>query len=87
MLSNYPKPRYPKLKRPKSVDELMPKARELVNQSWQVTHMSIKQAYGIKPGDKILWVVLSEYDPMVIEAMRRAMMEKGARIDVFTLDS
>ena len=83
----YPGPRYPSLRRPKSVEELMPRARELVSQVGQVDNMSIRQDYSIKAGDKILWVVLSEYEPMVIEAMCRAIREKGARVDVFTLDS
>jgi hypothetical protein len=85
---DYPVPRYPKpLRRPKSADELMPKAREIVGQSWDVTQLSLKPAYGIKAGDKVLFVVLSEYDSIVIEAMCRAIREKGARVDLFTIDS
>ena len=86
----YPSPRYPRLKRPKSVEELMPKARELVNQPPDMQRYlghPLKPSYNIKAGDKILFVVLSEYDPMVVEAMCRAMREIGACVDLLTLDS
>ncbi|MFH0914368.1 MAG: hypothetical protein V1849_03660 [Chloroflexota bacterium] len=92
-MPNYPAPRYPRFARPKSVEELMPKARELLNapptdRSKIASGSSFfKPGYDIKPGDKILFVVLSEYDPMVVEAMRRAMKEKGATVDLLTLDS
>ena len=86
-LSDYPEPRYPRYNRPKSVEEIMPKARELVNQPPGQHFHSSKPSYNIKPGDKILFVVLSEYSPMVIEAMCRAMREKEAQVDLLTLDS
>ena len=86
---DYPAPRYPKLKRPKSIDELMPKARMLVDQPPDPGHgpISLRPSYGIKSGDKILFVILSEHDPMVIEAMYKAMKEKGALVDLLTKDS
>ncbi len=86
-MEGYPAPRYPRLKRPKSVEELMPRARHLLDVPWDVNAMSLKQSYGIKAGDKVLFVALSEYDPMVIEAMCRAIRERGARVDLLTLDS
>jgi hypothetical protein len=45
---DYPSPRYPRLKRPKSVEELMPKARELVSQPPGHSFWSLKPSYGIK---------------------------------------
>ncbi|MFH1489444.1 MAG: hypothetical protein ABII06_11120 [Pseudomonadota bacterium] len=90
-MSEYPAPRYPKLKRPKSVEEIMPKARELLNQPTDrepmLNFMSLKPDYGIKAGDRVLFVALSEYDSMGIEAVCRAIREKGARVDIITLDS
>lgn len=86
MSNSYPTPRYPKLKRPKSIEDLMPMARDLVNQPPGHIH-TVKPYYRIKSGDKILFVVNSEYHPMVIEAMYRAMREKGARVDLFVRDS
>ncbi len=87
MLAGYPAPRYPKYKRPKTVEELMPKARELVNQPPGHHPHSLKPSYNIKSGDRILFVVLSEYSPMIVEAMCRAMREKGARVDLLAKDS
>lgn len=84
---DYPAPRYPKLKKPKSSDDLMPTARELVSQPPGNDPVSMKPTYNIKSGDKVLFVVLSEYDTMVVEAMCKAIREKGAHLDLLTLDS
>ena len=85
-MSDYPTPRYLSLKRPKSVEDLMPKARELVNQPPGQLFFALKPSYDIKAGDKILFVVLREYDSMVVEAVCRAMRELGARVDLLILD-
>ena len=65
----------------------MPKARGLVNQGPGQNYHTLKPSYNIKSGDKILFVVLSEYDPMIVEAMCRALREKGARVHLLTIDS
>ena len=70
----YPEPRWPSyFKAPKTVDELMPAARLLVrNQSGlQGKGMGI-----LKDGDKVLIVAADEADPMVIEAIRKALEER-----------
>src|SRR5438874_10260980 len=70
----YPAPRWPSyFKAPKTVDELMPAARLLVrNQSGlQGKGMGI-----LKAGDKVLIVAADEGDPMVIEAIRKALVER-----------
>jgi len=70
----YPAPRWPSyFKTPKSVDDLMPAARLLVrNQSGlQGKGMGILQ-----PGEKVLIVAADEADPMVIEAVKRALEER-----------
>jgi hypothetical protein len=70
----YPDPRWPSyFKKPKSVDELMPAARLLVrNQSGlQGKGMGI-----LVPGDKVLVVAGDEADPMVIDAVKRALEER-----------
>ncbi|MEI9475290.1 MAG: hypothetical protein WCO26_01755 [Deltaproteobacteria bacterium] len=86
-MAEYPKPRYPRLKRPKSVEELLPKARALLSEERQVSYNALRASYEIKSGNKVLFVVLSEYHPMVVEAMCLAIRERGARVDVFSLDS
>lgn len=85
-MSTYPAPRYPRLKRPKSIDELMPRMRELLNQRTGITR-GMRPDYNIVKGDKILLVALSEHHPLVINAFRAALIEKGARVDLLTLDS
>jgi hypothetical protein len=70
----YPDPRWPSyFKPPKSVDDLMPAARTLVrNQSGlQGKGMGILQ-----PGESVLIVVANDGDPMVIDAIKRALEER-----------
>src|SRR5713226_3102842 len=70
----YPEPRWPSyFKPPKSADDLMPAARTLVrNQSGlQGKGMGILQ-----PGESVLIVVANDGDPMVIDAITRALEER-----------
>jgi hypothetical protein len=70
----YPEPRWPSyFKPPKSADDLMGAARTLVrNQSGlQGKGMGILQ-----PGESVLIVVANDGDPMVLEAIKRALEER-----------
>jgi len=70
----YPEPRWPSyFKPPKSADDLMPAARALVrNQSGlQGKGMGI-----LAPGESVLIVTNNDADPMVIDAIRRALVER-----------
>src|SRR5215471_3015939 len=70
----YPEPRWPSyFKPPKSVDDLMPAARLLVrNQSGlQGKGMGILQ-----PGESVMIVAANDADPMVLEAITRALGER-----------
>lgn len=70
----FPEPRWPSyFKTPKSVDELMPAARGLVrNQSGlQGKGMGI-----LASGEKVLIVAANDADPMVLEAIKRALGER-----------
>src|SRR5436309_14877067 len=70
----YPAPRWPSyFKPPKSADDLMPAARALVrNQSGlQGKGMGI-----LTPGESVLIVTNNDADPMVIDAVRRALVER-----------
>src|SRR5439155_11551960 len=70
----YPAPRWPSyFKPPKSIDDLMGAARSFVrNQSGlQGKGMGILQ-----PGDSVLIVAANDADPMVLEAIRRALVER-----------
>src|SRR3989441_12220140 len=70
----YPEPRWPSyFKPPKSVDDLMDAARSFVrNQSGlQGKGMGILQA-----GESVLIVAGNEADPMVLDAIKRALVER-----------
>src|ERR1700752_5315246 len=70
----YPEPRWPSyFKPPKSVDDLMDAARQFVrNQSGlQGKGMGILQA-----GESVLVVANNDADPMVLEAIKRALVER-----------
>src|SRR5262245_22783546 len=70
----YPAPRWPSyFKTPKTVEELMPAARRLVrNQSGlQGKGMGILQ-----PGESVLIVAADEADPMVLDAIKKALEER-----------
>src|SRR5713226_8990166 len=70
----YPEPRWPSyFKPPKSADDLMPAARALVrNQSGlQGKGMGILQ-----PGESVLIVATNSADPMVLDAIKRALVER-----------
>ncbi|HXH06534.1 MAG TPA: hypothetical protein VNI83_08080, partial [Vicinamibacterales bacterium] len=70
----YPAPRWPSyFKPPKSVDDLMPAARALVRNTsgFQGKGMGILQ-----PGDAVLIVPTANADPMVLEAITRALRER-----------
>jgi len=70
----YPEPRWPSyFKPPKSIEDLMPAARSLVrNQSGlQGKGMGI-----LAPGESVLIVANSDADPMVMEAIKRALVER-----------
>src|SRR5262245_12898408 len=71
----YPEPRWPSyFKPPKSVDDLMDAARQFVrNQSGlQGKGMGILQ-----PGEQVLIVANNDADPMVLEAIKRALVERS----------
>src|SRR5262249_33437016 len=72
--TEYPAPRWPAyFKAPKSIDDLMPAARALVrNQSGlQGKGMGILQ-----PGESVLIVTGDDSDPMVLDAIQRALTER-----------
>src|SRR4029077_13566694 len=72
--ATYPEPRWPSyFKPPKSVDDLMGAARSFVrNQSGlQGKGMGILQ-----PGESVLVVASNEADPMVLDAIKRALVER-----------
>ncbi|MBI4465632.1 MAG: hypothetical protein HY647_13085, partial [Acidobacteria bacterium] len=77
---DYPAPRYPKIPKNPTIEDLMPVARAVVKRD----HVGFNDypGYAIKPGERALIMVAREYDPLVLEALQRAIREAGAKVDV-----
>ncbi len=76
----YPEPRYPAyLKPPKSIDDVMPAAREIVrNKSGiQGAGMGVLQR-----GDGVLLVPTVEAEPMILDALKKALEERGVKVHI-----
>jgi len=78
----YPAPRYPKLPKNPTVDDLMPTARKIVRLPMVPKNKLLVPSFGVKPGERILLAVAKDHSPLVIEALRRAIQEVGAKVDV-----
>ena len=87
-MKGYPLPRYPKFRRI-SRTKLREKIRAIVEQPpvEGLEHQPHVPRYGVKKGDKVLLVSLTEYDPVVVEEYARALRRCGATVDLVTLDS
>ena len=76
----YPAPRYPQIKASYTVDDLMPIAREVVRRP--VMSAFLKAGYAIQPGQRALIVVPGDFEPLVLDAIVRAIHEAGGEADV-----
>ncbi|HET9531246.1 MAG TPA: hypothetical protein VFQ92_12890, partial [Blastocatellia bacterium] len=63
----YPAPRYPAVPNITTVDQLLPYVRRIVERPMPYTGDQ-RPGYGIKGGEKVLFVTDSDVDPLVIEA-------------------
>ena len=81
---DYPAPRYLKIPKITTVEELLPYARKIVNTP---IHPGITQrpVYGVKEGEKVLINVSPRVDYLVVEAFKRAFEEKNCQVDVISL--
>src|ERR1051326_6015921 len=78
--SKYPQPRFPSyLKTPKSIDEIMPFARAVARQTTGLQGAGLGSR---KPGESVALVVEPSSEDMVVEAIRRAMDERGVKLHV-----
>ncbi len=69
------------------VVDLMPIARQVVAEPEIRRTAAGFIGYGsTKPGDRVLLAVDTHYDWRVVEAVARALRERGARVDVVTVD-
>jgi len=79
-VGKYPEPRFPAyLKPPKTVDDVMPSAREIVRNKngIQGAGMGVLQK-----GDGVLLVPTIEAEAMVLAAIRKALEERGVKVDI-----
>ncbi|MBI2819834.1 MAG: hypothetical protein HYX73_07630 [Acidobacteria bacterium] len=85
-LPGYPAPRYPKIPDITTVDQLMPYARFIVSKAGDKT-IVMRPGYGIQGGERVLMAMNETTDPLVIEAFRRAFVEKNCKVDVLILSA
>ena len=76
----YPEPRYPSYLKPvASVEDVLPKVRPLVRNKtgFQGAGLGIANS-----GDIVAFVTGFDADPMIVEAVKRAMEERGVKVNV-----
>ncbi|MBI4483603.1 MAG: hypothetical protein HY652_12030 [Acidobacteria bacterium] len=81
----YPAPRYPKLREVKSAADLLEIARVVVRKPSR--RETLRPGYNVKPGEKVMMVIPSTFDPLVRDALAMAIREAGARLDIVLLSS
>jgi hypothetical protein len=81
-MAGYSAPRDPdyKVALNATVEDLMPVARLMAKKPSR--RMALSPGYGIKPGENVLIVVSTRFDSRVLEAIRRAIVEAGAKVDI-----
>lgn len=82
MVKKAPAPRMPKVKRVKSVDELLPMARHMVSHDPPNMYDGIE----VKKGQRVLIVNDQTADQLVFEAFSTAIKERGAHLTVINLE-
>ncbi len=83
-LPGYPAPRYPKIPRITTVEQLMPYARYIAVKTGDKT-VVMRPGYGIKGGERVLILLTAPADPLVLEAFNRAFEEKNCIVDIVQL--
>ena len=76
--TKYPEPRFPSyLKKPKSVDEILPYARALARtkSGYEGKGMGV-----VNKGETVLLIPSVSAEPMVLEAIVRALKERGIQV-------
>lgn len=80
-----PAPRNPKLPTITSVEDLMPYARQYVNDPFRGIYSLMKPTAGVKRGEKVLLLAESTIDPLVLDAVHRALLEAGTQVNMINL--
>ncbi|MBI2818589.1 MAG: hypothetical protein HYX73_01295, partial [Acidobacteria bacterium] len=74
-MPGYPAPRYPKIPDITSVEQLMTNASYVVSKPGDKS-ANLRVGFGIQGGERILFLTNDTTDPLVVEALRRAFVEK-----------
>ena len=77
-----PKPRMPKVARVTKMEQLLPTAREMVSRDAANMYEGIK----INKGQRVLIINDTTADQLVVQAISTAALEKGAHVNVITLE-
>lgn len=78
--ADYPEPRFPSYLKPVStVEEVLPHVRPLARNKTGVQGAGLGVA---NPGDTVVFVTSSAADPLIVEAVKRAMEERGVKVNV-----
>ena len=80
-MPGYPAPRYPNIPQITTVEQLMPYARFIVSKPGDKT-VVMRPGYGVKGGERVLILLTTPTDPLVVEAFKRALEEKDCIVDV-----
>lgn len=79
----YMEPRYPKVLNITTVEELLPYVRRIVTRPMPYTGDQ-RPGFGIKGGEKVLFITDSDVDPLVVAAFMRVLREEmKCKVDVF----
>ena len=80
---DYPAPRYPKIPNITTVEQLLPYVRRIVQRPMPYTGDQ-RPGYSLKGGEKILFVIDSDVDPLVLQAFMRVLRdEMKCKVDMF----
>ncbi|MBI4483898.1 MAG: hypothetical protein HY652_13560 [Acidobacteria bacterium] len=82
----YPKPRYPKIPKITDVEPLLENARIIASRPMPYSGDQFP-GWEIKGGEKVLFVVPSHVDPLVVDAFVQAMRRMNCRVDTLITDS
>lgn len=77
-----PSPRMPRVARITKLEQLLPRAREMVSRKPAEMYEGVL----IKEGQKVLFINDTTADQLVVEALRTAAMERGAHVNTITLE-
>jgi len=78
--ADYPSPRFPSYLKPlSSVDEVLPHVRTLARAKTGVQGAGLGVA---NSGDTVTFVTTTASDPLIVEAVKRAMEERGVKVNV-----